>query len=204
MRTARTTWAVASLAIALGAGTAGAQDSGVEFGLKAGLNLASLSGDDVFEEGALGNRTGFSGGLFVGIPVTENFLIQPEVLYSQKGAHVEAAGEEAAIKLDYVEVPVLFKGRFGSGGAKPSVFAGPAVGFKVTGKTEFEGEEEDVEDLKSTDFGIVFGAGLDLAAGSGSFILDVRYTLGLTTIDDTDNPDDVKNGVWSFSVGYAF
>ena len=204
MRTTGVACTLAALAIALGAGTAGAQDSGVEFGLKAGLNLASLEGDDVFEEAALKSRTGFSGGIFVGIPVTPNFLIQPEVLYSQKGAKLEAAGEEATVKIDYIEVPVLFKGRFGSGGAKPSVFAGPAVGFKVTGKTEFQGEEEDIEDLKSTDFGIVFGAGLDLAAGSGSFILDVRYTLGLTTLDDSDEPDDVKNGVWSFSVGYAF
>jgi hypothetical protein len=136
--------------------------------------------------------------------VTPNFLIQPEVLYTQKGAKYDEGGAEATVKLDYVEVPVLFKGRFGSGGVKPSVFAGPAVGFKVSAKTEFDGEEEDIEDVKGTDFGIVFGAGLDLAAGPGSFIIDARYTLGLTTLDDSPDPGDVKNGVWSFSVGYTF
>jgi hypothetical protein len=196
---------VAVLAIAAGAGTARADEPRVEFGIRAGLNLASVNGDDVsFDNVSPENRVAFSGGLFAGIRVTPNFLIQPEVLYTQKGARYEAAGEEAEIKLDYVEVPVLLKGRFGSGGVKPSVFVGPAVAFKVSGKTEFQGEEEDVEDVKSADFGIVFGAGLDLAVGSGAFTIDARYTLGLTTIADSPDPDDVKNGVWTFSVGYAF
>jgi opacity protein-like surface antigen len=150
------------------------------------------------------NRVAFAGGLFAGIRVTPSFLIQPEVLYTQKGARYEVAGEEAVIKLDYVEVPVLLKGRFGSGGVKPSVFAGPAMAIKVSGKSEFRGEEEDAEDVKSTDFGVVFGAGLDFAVGSGAFTIDARYTLGLTTFVDVPDPDDVKNGVWTFSVGYAF
>jgi hypothetical protein len=205
MRAAGLVCTVAVLATAAGVGTARADEPRVELGIRAGLNLASVHGDDVtINNLSPESRVGFSGGLFAGIRVTPSFLIQPEVLYTQKGARYEAAGEEAVIKLDYVEVPVLLKGRFGSGSAKPSVFAGPAVAFKVSGKTEFQGEEEDVEDVKGTDFGIVFGAGLDLAVGSGAFTIDARYTLGLTTFSDSPDPDDVKNGVWTFSVGYAF
>lgn len=205
MRAASLLCPVVVLAMAAGAGTARADEPRVELGIRAGLNLASVNGDDVsFEDVSPENRVGFSGGLFAGIRVTPSFLIQPEVLYTQKGARYEAAGEEAVIKLDYVEVPVLLKGRFGSAGVKPSVFAGPAVAFKVSGKAQFRGEEEDVEDVKGTDFGIVLGAGLDLAAGSGAFTVDARYTLGLTTFSDSPDPDDVKNGVWTFSIGYAF
>jgi hypothetical protein len=191
--------------MAAGAGTAHADEPRVEFGIRAGLNLASVHGDDVsFDDVSPENRVAFSGGLFAGIRITPSFLIQPEVLYTQKGARYEAAGEEAELELDYLEVPVLLKGRFGSGTARPSVFVGPAVAFKVSGKTRFRGEEEDVEDVKGTDFGIVFGAGLDFAAGSGAFTIDARYTLGLTTLADSPDPDDVKNGAWTFSVGYAF
>ena len=205
MRSGIVACAVAGLAIAAGAGMAAADDSRVEFGLRAGLNLASLNGDDAsLDNISPDSRIGFSGGFFVGIRVTPNFLIQPEVLYTQKGAKYDVGGAEFTIKLDYVEVPVLFKGRFGSGGVKPSVFAGPAVGFKVSGKSAFDGEEEDLEEAKGTEFGIVFGAGLDLAAGSGAFTIDARYTLGLTTLDDSAVAADIKNGVWSFSLGYAF
>jgi len=205
MRTASLTCAAAVLGIAAGAGVAWAQEPRVEFGVRGGINLASVNGDDVsFFDVSPKSRVGFSGGIFAGIRVTSNFLIQPEVLYTQKGAKYEEGGSEALIKLDYVEVPVLFKGRFGSGGVKPSVFAGPAVGFKVSGKSAFDGEEEDLEEAKGTEFGIVFGAGLDLAAGSGAFTIDARYTLGLTTLDDSAVAADIKNGVWSFSLGYAF
>lgn len=205
MRAASLLYPVAVVALAAGAGTARADEPRVELGIRAGLNLASVHGDDVSIEGVSPeNRVALSGGLFAGIRVAPSVLVQPEVLYTQKGARYEVAGEEAVIKLDYVEVPVLLKGRFGSGSARPSIFAGPAVAFKVSGKTEFQGEEEDAEDVKSTDFGIVFGAGLDLVVGSGAFTIDARYTLGLTTFVDIPDPDDVKNGVWTFSVGYAF
>jgi hypothetical protein len=205
MRAASLVCTLAVLTIAAGVGTARADGPRVEFGIRAGLNLASVNGDDAsFDNVSPENRVAFSGGLFAGIRVTPNFLIQPEVLYTEKGARYEAAGEEAEIRLDYVEVPVLLKGRFGSGGVKPIAFVGPAVAFKVSGKAEFQGEEEDIEDVKSVDIGIVFGAGLDLAVGSGAFTIDARYTLGLTTFADSPDPDDVKNGVWTFSLGYAF
>ena len=128
MRAASLLCPVAVVALAAGAGTVRADEPRVELGIRAGLNLASVHGDDVSIEGlSPENRVALSGGLFAGIRVAPGVLIQPEVLYTQKGARYEAAGEEAVIKLDYLEVPVLLKGRFGSGSARPSVFAGPAV-----------------------------------------------------------------------------
>jgi hypothetical protein len=196
---------VAVLAIGAGAAAARADDPSVAFGIRGGLNLAKFHGDDAsFDEVEPKNRTGFCGGAFVAIPLGQRFLIQPEALYAQKGARYEEAGEKLTLKFDYLEVPLLFKVRFGSGNAKPGIFAGPAVAFKIKSRLESDGEGEDAEDVKSTDFGIVAGLGLDLAAGGGSFVIDARYTWGLTTLDDSSDASDVKNGVWSFSVGYAF
>lgn len=197
--------AVAALAITAGARIAGAEGSRVSVGIRGGLNLASFHGDDAGGGNLVPkNRTGFSGGVFVGIRLTQNFLIQPEVLYSQKGVKywISGVGEGFTVKVDYVEIPVLLKACFGSGGVKPSVFAGPAVAFKVRAKIVIEDEEESAEDFRGTDFGGVFGAGLDVAVGSGSFTIDGRYTLGLRTLDNFSV--GIKNGVWSFSVGYTF
>lgn len=175
------------------------------FGIRGGLNLAKFHGDDAnFEAVSPKNRTGFCGGAFVAFRLAESFFIQPEVLYTQKGARYEESGEELTVALDYVEVPLLFKARFGSGGARPSLFAGPSAAFKIRSQLEFDGEKEEVEEVKGTEFGIVAGAGLDLAAGSGAFVIDARYTWGLTTVLDSSESADVKNGVWSFSIGYQF
>lgn len=195
--------------------------TGIKGGLKIGANSAKLYGDDVGNlEDLLGeglkSRIGFSVGGFITFNIAEMFAIQSEVLYTMKGLRWEGEINGATplkvwIKLDYLEIPVLVKIMPGTqGSVKPYLFAGPAVAIKVSGKVkaEFEGEsdEEVLEDVKSTDFGLVIGAGADFglgAYGRGSLSVDIRYTLGLSTISDFEG-DDVKNGVFSLMVGYSF
>lgn len=47
--------------------------------------------------------------------------------------------------------------------------------------------------MKTVDFGIAMGAGLGIKAGPGRLILDVRFTLGLTGIQDID--DEVEEAL---------
>ena len=56
-----------------------------------------------------------------------------------------------------------------------------------------------MQNVKSTDFGSVLGFGLNV----GPIYVDVRYNMGLSTIDDSANPDDIKNRVISFNVGFG-
>jgi hypothetical protein len=194
--------------------------SGIKAGLKIGVSSAKLHGDDVGDlEDLLGedlkSRIGFSVGGFITFNISEMFAIQPEVLYTMKGLRFEEEifGETLKVwmKLDYLEIPVLVKIIFPSpGGVNPYLFAGPAVAIKVSGKVkaEFAGEsdEEDIEDMKSTDFGLVIGAGVDFgfgALGKGTLSVDIRYSLGLSTISDFEG-DDVKNGAFSLMVGFSF
>jgi hypothetical protein len=194
--------------------------SGIKGGLKIGVSSAKLHGDDVGDlEDLLGedlkSRIGFSVGGFITFNISEMFAIQPEVLYTMKGLRYEEEifGETLKVwmKLDYLEIPVLVKIIFPSpGGVNPYLFAGPAVAIKVSGKVkaEFAGEsdEEDIEDMKSTDFGLVIGAGVDFgfgALGKGTLSVDIRYSLGLSTISDFEG-DDVKNGAFSLMVGFSF
>jgi hypothetical protein len=56
--------------------------------------------------------------------------------------------------------------------------------------------------LKGTDFGLVFGGGLDL----GRLSLGARYTLGLTNLNDgpsVSSDEEFKSRSLSFLVGYA-
>ena len=195
--------------------------TGIKGGLKIGASMAKLHGDDVEDftdvlGAGLKSRIGFCAGGFITFNITGMFAIQPEVLYTMKGVRWEGEINGATplkvwMKLDYLEIPVLVKIMAPSpGGVNPYLFAGPVFALKLSSKmkAEYAGEsaEEDIEDLKGTDFGLVIGAGVDFgfgASGMGKMTLDVRYSLGLSTISDFEG-DDVKNGVFSLMVGFSF
>jgi hypothetical protein len=185
-------------------------------GVRGGLNIANVSADPDDEELA-DSRNGLALGGFVAFPLTPMFAVQPEALFMMKGDSEEAEGVKGTIKLNYIEVPVLAKLNFLSEGpARPSIFAGPTVGFNTTAKLKLEGSEggvdvsgeTDVKDeTKSVDFGVVFGGGLDMPVGqSGQMVgLDVRYTLGLTDInDDPTDTTEIKNGTLTVMGSFSF
>ncbi|MDW3229987.1 MAG: porin family protein, partial [Acidobacteriota bacterium] len=107
---------------------------------------------------------------------------------------------------DYLEIPLLLKIRIPTPGIQPAIFAGPSVGFKLREKLTFDGQDVPLEEslLENNDYGAIFGAGLDLGR---HFMIDVRYSLGLKkvlTAIEGEEPVDVKNGVWSATIGIAF
>jgi hypothetical protein len=184
-----------------------------QIGPKAGVNIANLGGgdaDNLIGE-SLDSKTGFSGGLFFMYQFNNMFAIQPEAFYSMKGATYSEGGEELTLTLDYIEVPLLIKLLIPVEGSnvRPSIFAGPAVGFNTTSKAKIEvngqSEEEDLkEDTKSTDFSLAFGGGVGFMVGKNELGVDVRYILGLSTIDDSSDAWDLKNNVINFNVYFGF
>jgi hypothetical protein len=183
----------------------------MQIGPKAGLNIANLVGDDV-EEFHLGedSKTGFTGGIFFMYQFSNLFAIQPEVYYTMKGSTREIDNVQLTFSVDYIEVPVLLKLIIPVEGSniRPSIFAGPSVGFNTTAKFKIEAdgesEEEDVEDVKSTEFGLVFGGGVGFMIGKNELGFDIRYILGLTTLDDSDFDGDIKNTVINFNIYFGF
>jgi len=196
-----------------------AQDEGKGLtakGFKVGLNIANVTGSDVDPFMAAitdlagvtaSNKTliGFSFGGFVTYNFSPTVALQPEVFYSMKGFTISFEDMyDADVKMDYIEIPVLFKFMFGTGTAKPCLFAGPSLGILVSSKIKAEGESVDAKDLwKSTDLGLVFGGGVDFPAGKGKMTVDGRYTMGMTKIPDGGDVD-IKNSNISFMVGYGF
>jgi len=182
---------------------------GLTAGLKAGMNIANIHGDNV--EDVWDSKIGICAGGFITCSLSDLFAIQPELLFTMKGSKAEEAGMKITMKLNYLEIPVLAKVTIPTPGTvKPSLFVGPSLAIKLSGRAKVESagesEEADIEDLKSTDFGLVFGGGVDFALGMGKLTVDARYTLGLTTTREPEDGEevDVKNGVISIMVGYFF
>jgi hypothetical protein len=184
----------------------------MQAGLKAGLNIANIGGSDADElvGQSLDSKTAFAGGVFFMYQFSDMFAIQPEAYYSMKGATYSVSGADLTISLDYIEIPLLLKFIIPIEGSniRPSIFAGPAIGFNTTHKMKVEysgtSAEMDIPDTKSTDFSLAFGGGIGFPVGSGELGVDIRYILGLSTIDDSSDPWDIKNNVINFNLYYGF
>src|SRR4051812_37088167 len=88
-------------ALAAIAWTPSLSQSTPRFGIIGGVNLATLSGD--FVQNAT-NRTGFASGLMALLPESPSFAIQPELLFTMKGANSKPGGTDAKAKINYIEV----------------------------------------------------------------------------------------------------
>jgi hypothetical protein len=183
--------------------------AGIQFGIRGGGNTSKLTGADLQDlEGTVKTKVGLVGGIFFAINIGKVITIQPEILYTMKGSQLEDPFGEYSGKLfgDYLEIPLLLKLSLPTPGIQPAIFAGPSIGFKLKEKLQINGEDVPLEEalLEKNDYGAVFGAGLDFGR---HFMIDVRYSLGLkkvlTAIEGGEQLD-IKNGVWSATIGIAF
>lgn len=89
----------------------------IRFGIKGGANSAQFSQQQL---SANNQKIGFNAGVFVNIPLSKQFSIQPEALYNQLGARSVLSSTEVTTgattvktqrdyktTLNYVSVPVM-------------------------------------------------------------------------------------------------
>jgi hypothetical protein len=161
------------------------------------------------------------------IRLSDNFAIQPELNFIQKGFQVEetysdpgvgTVTEKFEVILNYIEIPVMLKGGVPFGPARFDVLAGPSIGYALNGKIKFtetangmtESDSQDIDfgedDFARTDFSVQFGAAFSLALGeSATLFADARYILGLTNLNTSPDDDITANnrGV-ALTVGALF
>jgi len=174
----------------------------IQFGVKAGVNLANLtiSGDN--SGFTFNSKTDFNAGVLASIPLFSDFHLQPEIMYSGQGASSDFQGSSLKLNYGYLNVPVLFKYQHESG-----LFAetGPQVGFLLSAKEKVDDQSIDTkDDTQSVDFSWAFGIGYkipDINLG-----IDARYNLGLTNLAKGTSSSDgtVKNSVFQFGLFYMF
>lgn len=161
------------IALTLTVSTAAAQRK-ADVGFLGGASFSTLMGVD--DSVNVRSSTGFAGGVFVGIPVAKSLVIEPEVLYINKGAGLEDT--ELNLNLNYIEIPVLLRYEFKEDGG-PFAYVGPYIGFVAECTTSadtlsFPCADDDIE--TSTDFGGTIGVGFRKDAWG----FDIRYDYGFT------------------------
>lgn len=162
---------------------------GIDLGIKAGLNFATLS-----DASGLNNRTGFVGGVFVGAKFNEKIGLQADLLYSQQGADFDF-GE---IDLDYINIPIVLK-------FYPvksfHLHVGPQFGFLVNDDTLVIVDEV-INDFKVNDFDFagVLGLGVDLPFG---IRLEGRYIFGISEVPADAIFNNSRNQTFSLTAGIS-
>jgi hypothetical protein len=179
---------IVAIAVLLSVGTVTAQN--VNIGIKGGVNLYTLGGDN--DEG-FETKAGYHIGLLGHIHMGPHFALQPEVVFSAQGAKSES-NEDVHLDLNYVNVPLMFQYMFNNGFR---LQAGPQLGFLVS--ADLEGDDVK-DDLNGVDFGI--GLGTSYISPSG-FGVDARYNHGLTNINENDGFDSFNRG-FQLGVFYQF
>lgn len=152
-------------------------------------------------------------GLIGEFGITDMFAVQPEVNFIQKGYKTTVQNEithDYKVLLNYVEVPVLFKGKFGTEMLKLNVVLGPTFGYAFNGKTDHNGTKTDInfsnDQIKQYDYGVTVGLGVSVKAGPGDIFLDGRANIGLNNLNDAANADNYvwNNRGFNVGIGYIF
>ncbi|MDR6240859.1 hypothetical protein HNQ88_003935 [Aureibacter tunicatorum] len=174
-----------------------AQD--VSFGVKAGANFSNAK-TEADSESATGDvKAGLVLGVFSRMMLTDAFAIQPEILYSQEGYK---DGKNAKMNLSYVNIPVMAKVFLAEGF---NLQAGPQLGILAGKKAKIGDERVDIDDMKSINFSLNFGAGYDFEQGLS---IEARYCLGLTNVDDSELAEfldmTTKTRSFQLTLGYRF
>jgi hypothetical protein len=181
-------------------------------GVKAGVTLGDIpNGAQALEDALVDSsqRIGFAAGAFIMIRSQSGFALQPEFLYTQKGVKFGDTGGSSAnvtVKTDFLDVPVLARYTFGKG-LRGYLFGGPSFDFKLSAKTKagglIGGTEEDIGDnVKSFEFAVVVGAGIEL----GPILVEARWSEGLTNLDaaPTAGSPELKTRTFLFLGGLRF
>ena len=151
-------------------------------GVKAGVNIASLSGFNGR------SRVAAHAGVFLHHTINKNWCFQPELLYSGEGQRYFTNGDEHTLALDYLQVPLMIQYY-----PVPNIYveAGPQVGLLLSAQDKINGIEEEntnaKRDFSTAQVAMGLGAGVKV---SEQIIFYGRYNFGLTDVSRFDNVVD--------------
>ena len=199
----------------------------VKFGIRNGLNISEILTSDHQIAIISGSprsirnfpKTGYNGGIFLSVPLSAKFSLQPELIYSNQGATGKPSSgytitATESYKLNFLNIPLLLQyklplGFFISTGPQLGLLLSAKINEDIVGVTNTN--HYHVKDsYKSTDFSWVLGGGYVSPINLG---FDIRYNLGLSNFSNTNSSKmseapvqdgSIKNSVVQMSIFYLF
>jgi hypothetical protein len=174
----------------------------VQFGVKGGVNLSSLSSNTSTFNSS--NRAGFLGGIWTRFGAL-GFNVQPELYYTSKNVDIKnGTGQSANASFKSIDIPLLLGTKIGAFGLGGRFYAGPLLSFAIDRNNSLGSALGNATsfDYKSSNIALTAGAGVDIRKIS----IDLRYEAGLTKQTYIDGSTNYKTRVslFNLTLGYAF
>jgi hypothetical protein len=172
----------------------------VQFGIKGGVNLTSLSSGG--SSLAADNRAGYLGGFYARFGAL-GFNFQPEIYITSKNVDINTSNNtKGSAKFTSIDVPLLIGAKVGALGIGGRFYGGPLLSFAINkdksvfnaigGATSF--------DYKDSNVAFQVGAGLDIQRLG----IDLRYEAGLTKQTYVTGGSEYKTRVSLFNLSLAY
>lgn len=200
---------VLGLAVLLGLGFTQVNAQTISGGVKANANMSNFFLSDLVGESTM--KVGASLGGFVKMEFTENFALQPELMFHYKSSEMKNLFGEGKSDYEYwgMEIPIYAVGQMQLGTGKGYIGVGPYVGLGFDAKYK-KGDVDlykkdnatDKSAMNRWDFGV--GAILGYEFNNGVMI-NAGYQIGL--IDNLDAMKDdasMRTQTVSLGIGYRF
>jgi len=174
----------------------------VSYGIKGGLNVASLSfSNDTY---TTSQRIGYLFGAFGNYSLAESLSLQAELLYSSEGNNWNFQNDaEGVIRHNQLRIPVLVKYKIGE---KLFIEAGPQYSFLLSIDQSIDnGDFDDISDFyKSGLLGYAIGASYDLGSLLSGLAAGIRYNGAFGRINSAPvDAIDVNSQVLQLAVSYT-
>lgn len=164
----------------------------VEIGVKAGANFSNLYMNGAYADAKIGGHAG----VYFEIPISTYFAIQPELLFSQKGARYSHNNTNVNARFNYFDLPLMLE--FKPAGNFSFQF-GPQVSYLADVNLLCETSNPEMAALvyricdsynfNSFDFGFAGGFEYHLIKG---YQIGLRYSHGLRPLEN--NKEVIVNG----------
>jgi hypothetical protein len=201
-------------------------------GLRAGVNLATYNINYGSSSSTKPDQPSNVTLLTIGVPFqmafSEHFALQAELNYIQKGFQQKTDitfgntrfVSDGKIIVDWLELPVLAKARFGSDiGIGGGIFFGPSIGYGLSGKSKSTSttttgtvstttsDSKDLNFKEDEHSRVDFALNMGGEVNYGGIFLDVRYQIGLTNmVTNTSSSSDISARTRGLGItaGYRF
>ena len=186
----------------------------VSLGAKGGLNLSNMivKDDDETLSDDFKMLAGFHIYPYVEFSFSDLFALDAGLNFQSRGYSIIEDNFKLRFTSLYLDIPINAKFNFDLGSLKLFCNIGPYVAFGVGGNiytettigsytTSAKRKIDWGDDLKSTDYGLNFGVGIDI----NNFIFGLNYGWGIANLSTLNNDESrVNNYVLSISIGYKF
>lgn len=202
----------------------------VSLGFRAGVQLADVQASGITNSLRPNTQAiwGPNLALLTEIGLSPNFAIQTEFNYLTRGFEIREGvdlelfganiplGATVTTRINYLDLPILAKYKFGGEKVGAYLIAGPVFGYALNGRLETRANflvdipiyDTDInlnnDNINRFEVGGSLGAGLSFNTSVGKFFIDARYTQGFTQMDQISFLDlNLRNKGFGISAGYS-